>query len=72
MFLRLVVVFFFTVYLASCETEKKSQGPPLLEALNAKYFGHIRGRRTVSEFNKYKHSCDLYDAKSALSNYDLA
>ena len=51
MFLRLVVVFFFTVYLASCETEKKSQGPPLLEALNAKYFGHIRGKRTVSKFN---------------------
>ncbi|KAJ7386272.1 hypothetical protein OS493_010676, partial [Desmophyllum pertusum] len=47
MFLRLVI-FFSVVCLASCsETKKKSQDPPaLLKALNAKYFGHIRGKRT--------------------------
>ena len=64
MSLRLVVVFFFTVYLASCETEKKSQGPPLLEALNAKYFGHIRGKRTVSEFNT--NTVEIFMAQSRL------
>jgi len=48
MFLRLVICFFL-VCVASCETEKKSEDPPLSEALNAKYFGHFRGKRTVSD-----------------------
>ena len=48
MFLRLAVLF-CVVCLASSETEKKSEDPPgLLQALNSKYFGHIRGKRTVS------------------------
>lgn len=47
MFLR-PVIFFSVVCLACCETKKNSEDPPLLEALNAKYFGHIRGKRTVS------------------------
>ncbi|PFX29554.1 hypothetical protein AWC38_SpisGene5680 [Stylophora pistillata] len=46
MFLRLAVLF-CVVCLASSETEKKSEDPPgLLQALNSKYFGHIRGKRT--------------------------
>ena len=47
MFFRLVILF-SVVCLASCETKKNSEDPPLLQALNAKYFGHIRGKRTVS------------------------
>ena len=48
MFLRLVIVF-SVVCLANCETEKNSEeDPPLLQALNAKYFGHFRGKRMVS------------------------
>ena len=47
MLLRLVILF-SVVCLASCETNTNSEDPPLLEALNAKYFGHIRGKRMVS------------------------
>lgn len=48
MFLRLAVLF-CVVCLASSEKEKNSEDPPgLLQALNSKYFGHIRGKRTVS------------------------
>ncbi|CAH3137115.1 unnamed protein product [Pocillopora meandrina] len=46
MFLRLAVLF-CVVCLASSEKEKNSEDPPgLLQALNSKYFGHIRGKRT--------------------------
>lgn len=51
MFLRLAVLF-CVVCLASSEKEKNSEDPPgLLQALNSKYFGHIRGKRTGKDDN---------------------
>ena len=52
MILRIVILLTL-VCLASCtETKKKSEDPPWAEALNAKYFGHIRGKRIVSTESK--------------------
>lgn len=68
MFLRLCILLFLLVCLARCATlQKKSENPPLLEALNAKYFGHIRGKRMVRKvsivncrnFNEFIQLCSL-------------
>ena len=51
MFLR-IIVFFFVVYLVSCETDRKhrEEDPPLQEALNTKYSAHVRAGKRVSLF----------------------